>query len=155
MNNDIESGRIVVGIDGSPGSIDALREAERVARATGSWLDVVTCWSGSSSAPGQSSPEDEDFENSARQLLQDSVSNTFGTPLPDKISTSLVRGHARQKLIELSDGADMLVVGQRGYGGFAGLRLGSISQACVTHARCPVLVVNAGHDGESPWHDKW
>ena len=149
MGNDKETGRIVVGIDGSAGSIAALREAERIAKATGSWLDVVTCWSDSASAAGQSSQAAADLENASRQLLQESVSGTFGTPLPDNISTSLVRGQTRQKLIELSDGADMLVVGKRGYGGFAGLLLGSVSRACVTHAHCPVLVVNTAKDDES------
>ena len=107
MGKEKETGRIVVGIDGSAESIVALREAERVAKATGSWLDVVTCWSDSTFAAGQSSTSASDLENRARQLLQDSVSNTFGTPLPDRVSTSLVRGQPRQKLIELSDGADM------------------------------------------------
>ena len=150
MGNEKEAGRIVVGIDGSAGSFAALREAGRVARATASWLDVVTCWNDSTSAAGQPSKGAEDLENEARKLLQDSVSNTFGTPLPDKISTSLIRGQARKKLIELSDGADMLVLGRRGYGRFAGLLLGSVSQACVTHAHCPVLVVNAGPGADSP-----
>ncbi len=155
MDHDTKSGRIVVGIDGSPGSIDALREAGWLARATDSWLDVVTCWNDAVFVPARSSADISGAEAAAQTMLQDSVSKTFGTPLPPKISTSVVRGGTRQKLLELSEGADMLVLGQRGFGGFAGLKLGSVSQACVARAHCPVLVVNAGHDGGSPWLDQW
>lgn len=149
MSEDGETGRIVVGIDGSSGSIAALRAAEALAKATGSWLDVVACWSVPTSLALSYGLGQVDFEDGARQLLQDTVRKTFGETLPDKISTSLVHGAPRQKLIELSDGANMLVVGRRGHGGFAGLLLGSVSQACVAHAHCPVLVVNSvSHDDD-------
>lgn len=141
-----EMGRIVVGIDGSEESIAALKEAESIARATGSWLDVVSCWYVPTSLAVPYALGTVEFEEGARALLQDAVTNTFGKPLPSNVSTSLVSGQPRQKLIELSDGADMLVVGRRGRGGFAGLMLGSVSQACVAHAHCPVLVVNSRAD---------
>lgn len=153
MGANQEMGKIVVGIDGSSGSIAALKEAARMAEATGSWLDVVACWNVPTSLAVPYALGTVEFEKGARQLLQDTVTNTFGMQLPENMSTTLVQGQPRQKLIEMSDGSDMLVVGRRGYGGFTGLLLGSVSQACVAHAHCPVLVVNAGKEFDGSGHD--
>lgn len=60
----------------------------------------------------------------------------------------MFRGGAAKVLLNQSAGAQMLVVGSRGHGGFIGLLLGSVSAACAEHARCPVLIVH-GND-ESP-----
>ncbi|WP_395802983.1 universal stress protein [Arthrobacter sp. FW306-04-A] len=65
----------------------------------------------------------------------------FGPDLPDNVVSRVVRGHARESLIEASREVDMIVVGRRGHGGFGGLLVGSVSSACVAHAHCPVLVV--------------
>jgi nucleotide-binding universal stress UspA family protein len=57
----------------------------------------------------------------------------------------VVREGAAKALLEIAEGAVLLVVGARGKGGFGGLRLGSVSSACVAHAPCPVVVVHADH----------
>ena len=63
----------------------------------------------------------------------------------------VVRGHAAEALVVASAGARMLVVGSRGRGAMAGLVLGSVSQAAIYHAQCPVLVVRSAHTGD---HEK-
>ena len=64
---------------------------------------------------------------------------------PDvEVRRTLVKGRAADTLMRIADGADMLVVGNRGRGGFAGLRLGSVSQAIAHHSPCPLVIVRTG-----------
>lgn len=134
--------RIVVGVDGSASSIEALRAAEGLASATGARVDAVACWYVQSFAEGSYEFDRIDFEGDTRRLLNDSLETAFGSEIPAIVSARLVNGAPRQALIKASEGADMLVVGRRGLGGIVGLLLGSVSSACVAHARCPVLVVH-------------
>ena len=60
-----------------------------------------------------------------------------------EIERRVVEGAPGAVLVEESRGADLLVVGSRGHGGFAGLLLGSVSQQCAHHAECPVVIVRA------------
>ena len=52
-------------------------------------------------------------------------------------------GNAAQVLLDAAQGADLLVVGSRGHGGFTEALLGSVSQHCVHHAQCPIVIVRA------------
>ncbi|WP_287933377.1 universal stress protein [Arthrobacter sp.] len=142
MTKDTGTGRIVVGVDGSPASIAALQVAARIATATGVRVDAVACWSVPTALAVSYALGTVELEDGAAKLLNETVTKALGTPRPGNVSARLVQGHPRQALLEASEGADMLVVGRRGRGGFSGLLLGSVSQACVAHARCPVLVVN-------------
>jgi nucleotide-binding universal stress UspA family protein len=135
-------GRIVVGIDGSAVSVAALVAAARIARATGARVDAVTCWSVPAALALPYALGTVDFEGGARKVLENAVVAAFGGDTPDHVTARLVQGLPRQVLLEASDGADMLVLGRRGHGGFPGLVMGSVSQACIAHARCPVLVMN-------------
>lgn len=136
---------IVVGVDGSEDAATALRWAKRQAELTDGTLDVVTAWMFPvflDYAPAD--PANLDFGKFAAQSLKENVNEVFGPGGPgptDRVRTSVVQGHAAQVLVDKSSGADLLVVGCRGYGGFTGALLGSVSTYCVHHANCPVTVI--------------
>ncbi|HSU47739.1 MAG TPA: universal stress protein [Arthrobacter sp.] len=145
--------RIIVGVDGSHASIEALRHAERLAAEHGAVVEATACWEYSNlydayAALGIERPKDE-----AHQVLTEAIINAFGPVPPGNVTPVLVRGDARRLLIESSKNAAMLVLGNRGHGGFMGLRLGSVTAACVAHAHCPVLVVHANDEILAPAED--
>jgi nucleotide-binding universal stress UspA family protein len=133
--------RIVVGIDGSPPSLDALSWAARQADLTGTTLEVVTTWEWPSSygwavpVPSNFDPEDD-----VRKALESAVAPVRAAHPDLTIDTRLVSGHPAPILVEASKGAELLVVGCRGHGEFVGMLIGSVSEYCATNAHCPVLV---------------
>ena len=136
------NGRIVAGVDGSAGSVAALRWAVGQAELTGATLVVVTTWEYPATygwAPAY--PEDTDWATPTGKLLSETIHEVLGDSPPVPVEQKVVEGHAAQVLLDESAGADLLVVGSRGRGGFTGLLLGSVSQHCVQHARCPVVVL--------------
>ncbi|MCU6482102.1 universal stress protein [Arthrobacter sp. A2-55] len=140
--------RVVVGIDGSEYSTLALQTAATLAKALALRLDVVSCWSRSdiyfaAEIPVGGFPEADVLEVEATRLVDDAVERAFGPERPPGlVDVSIRYGHPGKILVDESASARLLVVGRRGRGGFLGLRLGSVSSACVAHAHCPVLVVN-------------
>jgi nucleotide-binding universal stress UspA family protein len=134
---------IVVGIDGSQGSQDALRWAARQATLTGAELRAVISWHLSSLAygAGMAFPGDFDMETASRETLERTIKEVLGEDHPYKLTTQVVQGHPAPVLLAAARGADLLVVGSRGHGAFAGMLLGSVSEHCVTHAVCPVVVI--------------
>ena len=142
--------RIVVGVDGSDGSLRALRWAVGEAQLRGTSLEVVHAWAYAymGDAIGTADfPVDVDREKDEQALLDRCVDTVRSTAKEVRIQPHLVFGGAASALLEAAHGADLLVVGSRGRGGFAGLLLGSVSQQCTHHARCPVVVVPT-EDGE-------
>ncbi|MBN9618434.1 MAG: universal stress protein, partial [Actinobacteria bacterium] len=142
------SGRIVVGIDGSDGSKNALRWAARIAAATGAGIDAVTVWEyvgsyGWGSFPPMPIPHPE-----LEKSLDEIVEEVFGAHRPDDLRLRVVEGSAAGALIELSHRAQMLVVGSRGHGNVTGLLIGAVSARVAERAACPVLVVHG--DSEPP-----
>jgi len=141
--------RIVVGVDGSQSSRAALRWAASEARLRGAALDVVYCWHHplETFVPAWGVPPWDDLEAEARRRLDELTSAEGLSPdQPPVTNPILLQGPAAPALIATARGADLLVVGARGHGAFAGMLLGSVSQHCVTHATCPVVVVR-GEDG--------
>lgn len=140
------SGRIVVGVDGSSSSKAALEWAVEQAELTGATVDAVIAWhypvmaGGFSSAP-VSALEDNDFKSIAEAALSESIAATVDPDSTVKISTTVREGNAAHVLLDVAEGADLLVVGSRGHGGFTGTLLGSVSQHCAHHARCPIVII--------------
>jgi nucleotide-binding universal stress UspA family protein len=133
---------IVVGVDGSESSIEALRWAVGQAKLTGASLDVVTAWEYPVSYgwtvpwPGDFNPEKE-----AQDVLAQIIRRELGSDSGLEVQETVVEGHPAPALLEAAKKASLLVVGSRGHGAFAGMMLGSVSEHCASHSSCPVVVV--------------
>ncbi len=137
--------RIVVGVDGSRSSIEALELAARQAELTGATLEAIAAWEWPSSYGWMLPvPEGWDPAADAQKILDEAVGTLRRTHPSITVVTRVVEGHAAPVLVSASKGADLLVVGSRGHGEFAGMLLGSVSEHCIAHAHCPVLVVRDG-----------
>jgi nucleotide-binding universal stress UspA family protein len=135
------TGRVVVGLDGSDSSLDALAWAVRQAVLTESSLEVVMTWEWPTSY-GWAVPIPDDFDPEAdvRKALDTAVAGVQSDHPGLNVEPRLISGHPAPALVEASKGADVLVVGSRGHGEFVGMLVGSVSEYCVTNAHCPVLV---------------
>ena len=141
MSTDADIARplILVGVDGSPESVKATAWAAEQARATGGTLELLIVWArpmsyGLPLVVGGYDPEHE------AQAIVEKAASGIDLPAP-RLRTSVVNGAPAVALVERSKAVDLLVVGSRGHGGFAELLLGSVSDHCVHHASCPVVVV--------------
>jgi nucleotide-binding universal stress UspA family protein len=140
--------RIVVGVDGSPSAQEALRWAARQAGLTGATVEAVIAWHFPLLVGGYAWPpvgvlETTDFAKLAGQVLSDAVGRALRPAVPVPVTEVVRQGDAAQVLLDAAAGAELLVVGSRGHGGFAEALLGSVSQHCVHHATCPVVVIRA------------
>jgi nucleotide-binding universal stress UspA family protein len=142
-----QRGRIVVGVDDSEGATAALTWALEDARRRDAAVEVVHAWTfpnldlvdyGGTRVP-MIAPEDiqKAAESWTRAMVDRAVDPGEGVPL----TTTVRRGHPAHVLLDAAQGADLLVVGSRGHGGFAAMLLGSVSSHIVHHATCPVVVV--------------
>lgn len=143
MTTNTESLPIIVGVDGSPSSIAALRRAAEIGAALGIPLRAITTWEYPAMFDTYYPIDDWSPEGDAEKVLADSVAEAFPASPPSRFTQSVMQGPAARVLIEQSERASMLVLGSRGHGGFAGLLLGSVSTACAAHAHCPVLVMHS------------
>jgi len=141
-------GAIAVGVDGSDHSVSALEWAAKEAAAHGHVLRVYTAWSipvtalspGGLPAPY---PIDE-LEGDARSA-QDAVIAKATIPAGIEIEHHIVEGGPGAVILDAAKDAELVVIGSRGHGGFAGLLLGSVGQQVTGHAACPVVVVPTAH----------
>lgn len=138
-------GRIVVGIDGSKGSDEALRFALAEARLRGVGLRIVCAWATPTAAYAGMAYvptfDLRDVEEEAAQLKLKAAVESLGADPGVAVETVALEGHPADTLLSQASGADLLVVGSRGLGGFSSLLLGSVSQQVVHHAPCPVAIV--------------
>jgi nucleotide-binding universal stress UspA family protein len=140
--------QIVVGLDGSPGSLTALHWAADEARAHGATLRVLAAWHPSAVSSLPAWGVAEPVETALAELLE-GLRETLaaeGVVAGDGLAVEsvVVEGHPAGALIEAATTADLVVVGRRGHGGFSGMLLGSVSQHVAAHAACPVVVVPPG-----------
>lgn len=143
MSNNQDVKPILVGVDGSGSSIDALRYAKRLSDALGQPIEVMTVWdypalAGYYVASGTQPEED------AKEILDTAIEEAFQLDVPRGLVRTVRSGPPARVLVEESRRAQLLVVGSRGRGGFTGLLLGSVSATCAEHAQCPVLVMHSG-----------
>ena len=149
MNTENGKGLMVVALDGSPSSVAALEWAAKHAAGLKMNVEVVNVWEhvdstlivagmgfGSDAYVGESDPKAW-----SDQILQESVSQIFGAR-SDQVKVTSVEGGIVRTLVEMSKGADLLVMGSRGHGKFTDLILGSVSASCTAKAKCPVLIVH-------------
>ena len=134
--------RIVVGVDGSAPSQEALRWAAQFADMFGAQLDIVTAWEYPPSYGWAAIAPEWDPAQDMRKVLGDAAHAVFGDRQPDGIQLIVREGGPAKVLLDASQNAVMLVVGSRGHGGFAGLLLGSVSANVAEHASCPVFIVH-------------
>jgi nucleotide-binding universal stress UspA family protein len=139
---------IVVGVDGSAGAKAALEWAVAEARLRGAKLRIAHAWhlpaatygSGGFVPPVGMTWED-DLEAAARAGLDKTVDEASELLAGLEVERHLGEGPAATVLIRAAEGADLLVVGSRGLGGFKELLLGSVGHQCAQHAPCPVVIV--------------
>jgi nucleotide-binding universal stress UspA family protein len=133
---------IVVGVDGSASSVQALYWALGQAEATGATVEALIAWDiPASYGFGPTVLSGEDLAGGARKTLENAVEAASASHPGVAVRQQVLRGHPAAVLVDQAKGANLLVVGSHGRGGFAGALLGSVSQRCVQHATCPVVVV--------------
>lgn len=136
---------VVVGVDGSPGSLKALTWAATEAAEHGAELVVLNVWEHTLPPPTGSVSVSERFvpdssQRTAEQLVTE-IKAVLGDDPPVVVQPMVKQGSPAKVLIEQSANANLLVVGTRGHGGFRGLVLGSVSQHVAGYAQCSVTIV--------------
>jgi nucleotide-binding universal stress UspA family protein len=137
--------RVAVGVDGSAGSIAALGWAAKYAEATGAAVRAILAWHYPAAAGvvplGAPAKITAEVEQEMREHLDQAIAAAYPGTDGARPEAVISTGHPAEVLIDESKNADLLVVGHRGHGAFAGLHIGSVSMHCVTSAACPVVVV--------------
>ncbi|MCU4182871.1 universal stress protein [Acidiferrimicrobium sp. IK] len=139
---------ITVGVDGSAASDEALRWAVRQAELTGARVKAVVAWQVPASVYGPVPVlGGYDYPGNAKRVLDAALDRVVGETARVEVVPVVVEGPPGKELLLAAEGGDLLVVGSRGHGAFAGMLLGSVSEQCVSHAHCPVVVVHHSQPG--------
>lgn len=144
------SGGLLAGHDGSSFADEALEWALTMAGRLGASVTVVRAWVMTNAprppswSPGYVPPLAEYADAVAQELRADTEAMRERYPGVE-VTCQAVHGAAAKALVSASENVELLVVGPRGVGGFRGLVLGSVSEQCVRHSACPVVVVPASH----------
>lgn len=135
---------VVVGVDGSEDSRAALQWAVDYGKHYDVPVEAMAVWDipttyGYMAAYTESG---ESIQKRTRELLEETVVESVGAD--SDVIRRVERGHPASTLVDASKSAQLLVLGTRGHGAFAGMLLGSVSQHCAAHAKCPFVVVPSG-----------
>jgi nucleotide-binding universal stress UspA family protein len=142
--NHFDNLRVVVGVDASDASKDALRWAARYAEVMDAPLEVVHCWHlADEYAWIQPMPPPADPTELAQRAMDEMVHDIVEPERVASVKTVVVQGHAAKSLVEMVDANTVLVVGDCGDKSIDGLLIGSVSRQCTAHAPCTVVVVRA------------
>ena len=135
--------KILVGVDGSEGSLCALRWALDEARLRHDVVDVIHTWHVTyyPDTTGMAPCPDDLLRESAVAVLADVMAAVAADIGDVSVTSHVEQGSGAQTLIDASQTADLLVVGRRGHGGFLSLVMGSVAQQVAAHAHCPVVIV--------------
>jgi nucleotide-binding universal stress UspA family protein len=149
---DAEQEIIVVGVDGSEPSRQALRWAALQAERSTATLVAVIAWQPPEVFGAMIPPTGlaVDFSAEARNVLEHTVKSVLGSQPPVPMRIEVVQGRPALILDQASHRADLLVVGNRGRGALEEVLLGSVSLHCVFHAACPVVVVRPRRPRDTP-----
>ena len=132
---------IVVGVDGSPTSVQALRWAAHYAELTAGELHAVTAWRMPTTYGWIPAVSDFDWAGHARSTLARALEQALDESQMQQIWRHVVEGHPATALLHHAGHADLVVLGSRGHGEYAGMLMGSVAQHVATQAACPVLIV--------------
>jgi len=140
------AGRIVVGVDDAPAGRAALAWASEEAQLRGVPLEIVHTWQPVAAldpAGVAAPPPDLDLEAAGRREVDTVVADVRATAAswPEQVSVEVVEGPPGPTLVDLAEGATMLVVGNKGRRALTEVLLGSVSRHVTHHATCPVVVV--------------
>lgn len=139
-------GRVVVGIDGSEHSRLAFQHALEAAAVRGKKVTTVTSWNVEVvngvvvTEPG--STEWESVDARYRTMAESAIAAARDAHPEIEVTVEVRHGRAADTLVEIAEGADLLLVGSRGRGGFRGMLLGSVSQRVLALATCPVAILH-------------
>jgi nucleotide-binding universal stress UspA family protein len=133
--------RIVVGVDGSEGSAKALDWAIAEATRFPACLELVTAWMFPMALGYVFARTPDEVRQQVQRIADTSVSHVAEVAPDIVVRSTLREGEAGPTLVDLSTGADLLVVGSQGHGGIRELLLGSVGTYCSRHAHCPIVIV--------------
>ena len=140
---------VLLAADGSPANEPAVGFAFEEATLRGVPLVALHVWSHpASTGPGDMQPlvHDEDLvEDEEIRVLAEALAGWHDRYPDVDVRRQVVRGHIRKTIIDATSGAQLVVVGARGHGGFTGMLLGSVSQSVLNHASCPTVIVAHPH----------
>ena len=133
--------RMVVGLDGSTDSKQALRWAMQQAEATGAEVHAVCAWEVPVTILLLPTATEQDYADRAVAALEETLAEVVGDDPPVVVRAEAVEGRPARVLTTQAEGADLLVIGSHGRGELPGMHLGSVASYCVHHAPCPVVLL--------------